>query len=153
MSLALKSLHILGTSLFLGNIIVSAFWKVLADRTGNYSVIRFATRLVNVTDAVFTGLGATLLLITGHILAAKNYGGIISNDWILWSYVLFGMSGAIWIAVLVPIQFKQAQILRLSPSEEIPEKYYRLARLWSFAGVTATLLPLPAIYLMVSKGA
>ena len=31
MSLALKSLHILGASLFLGNIIVSAFWKVLAD--------------------------------------------------------------------------------------------------------------------------
>ena len=116
MSVALKSLHILGASLFLGNIIVSAFWKVLADRTGNYSVIRFATRLVNVTDAVFTGLGATLLLVTGHLLAA-NYGGILSNDWILWSYVLFGVSGAIWIAVLVPIQFKQAHMLRMSPTE------------------------------------
>lgn len=52
MSLTIKSLHILGVSLFLGNIIVSAFWKVLADRTGNYAVIRFATRLVNVTDTV-----------------------------------------------------------------------------------------------------
>lgn len=152
MSVALKSLHILGASLFLGNIIVSAFWKVLADRTGDYSVIRFATRLVNVTDAVFTGLGATLLLVSGHLLAT-NYGGIISNDWILWSYVLFGMSGAIWLAVLVPIQFKQAQILRMSRPGEIPKKYDHLARLWSFAGVIATLLPLPAIYLMVSKGA
>lgn len=152
MSVALKSLHILGASLFLGNIIVSAFWKVLADRTGDYSVIRFATRLVNITDAVFTSLGATLLLVTGHLLAT-NYGGIISNDWILWSYVLFGMSGAIWLAVLVPIQFKQAQILSMSRPGEIPEKYDHLARLWSFAGVIATLLPLPAIYLMVSKGA
>lgn len=151
MSVTLKSLHILGVSLFLGNIIVSAFWKVLADRTGDYSVIRFATRLVNVTDAVFTGLGAALLLVTGHLLAA-NYGGVISNGWILWSYVLFGLSGAIWIAVLVPIQVMQARILRLSPPEKIPEKYYRLARLWSVAGVIATLLPLPAIYLMVSKG-
>ena len=152
MSVALKSLHILGASLFLGNIIVSAFWKVLADRTGNYFVIRFATRLVNVTDTVFTGLSATLLLVTGHLLAG-NYGGILSNDWILWSYVLFGVSGVIWIAVLVPIQFKQAHMLRMSPTEEIPKEYHRLARIWSFAGTLATLFPLPAVYLMVSRGA
>jgi len=151
MSVALKSLHILGACLFLGNIIVSALWKVLADRTGNYSVIRFASRLVNVTDAVFTGLGATLLLVTGHLLA-ENYGGILSNDWIVWSYVLFGASGAIWIAVLLPIQFKQAQMLRTSTTEVIPKAYFRLARIWSIAGILATLLPLPAVYLMVSRG-
>ena len=151
MSLALKSLHILGVSLFLGNIIVSAFWKVLADRTGNYAVVRFATRLVNVTDTVFTGFGATLLLVTGHLLA-QNHGGVLANDWILWSYGLFGVSGAIWIAVLLPIQFKQAKMLRGWGTEEIPKEYYRLARLWSIAGAIATLFPLPAIYLMVAKG-
>ena len=151
MSVALKSLHILGVSLFLGNIIVSALWKVLADRTGNYAVVRFATRLVNVTDTVFTGLGATLLLVTGHLLA-QNHGGVLANDWILWSYGLFGVSGAIWIAVLLPIQFKQANLLRASTSEVIPNAYYRLARVWSFAGAIATLFPLPAIYLMVAKG-
>lgn len=151
MSLALKSLHILGASLFLGNIIVSAFWKVLADRTGNYSVVRFATRLVNLTDTVFTGLGAALLLATGHLLA-RTHGGVLANDWILWSYVLFGVSGAIWIAVLLPIQFKQAKMLRESRTEDIPKEYYRLARLWSIAGALATLFPLPAIYLMVAKG-
>lgn len=151
MSLALKSLHILGASLFLGNIMVSAFWKVLADRTGNYSVVRFATRLVNVTDIVFTGLGVVLLLATGHLLA-QNHGGVLANDWILWSYVLFAVSGAIWIAVLLPIQFKQANLLRASPTEVIPQEYYRWARLWSIAGVLATLFPLPAIYLMVAKG-
>lgn len=152
MSVALKSLHILGASLFLGNIIVSAFWKVLADRTRNYSVIRFATRLVNLTDAIFTGVGATLLLVAGHLLA-ETHGGVLSNDWILWSYVLFGVSGAIWIAVLLPIQFKQAQILRTAPTETVPSEYYRLARMWSVAGVVATLFPLPAVYLMVSRGA
>lgn len=151
MSVALKSLHILGACLFLGNIIVSAFWKVLADRTGNYAVILFATRLVNLTDAVFTGLGATLLLVTGHLLAG-SHGGILANDWILWSYILFGMSGAIWIAVLVPIQLKQAQMLRMSSTQEIPKDYHRLARLWVIAGTLATLFPLPAVYLMVSKG-
>lgn len=150
MSTALKSLHILGASLFLGNIIVSAFWKVAADRTRDPAVMRFATRLVNVTDAVFTGSGAALMLASGHVLATA-YGGIMMNDWMLWSYVLFGISGVIWIALLVPIQFKQAKMLRLSPPGEIPQAYYRLARVWSFAGAIATLLPLPAIYLMVAK--
>lgn len=88
---------------------------------------------------------------TGHLLA-RNHGGVLANDWILWSYGLFGVSGAIWIAVLLPIQFKQAKMLRESGTEEIPKEYYRLARLWSFAGAIATLFPLPAIYLMVAKG-
>jgi uncharacterized membrane protein len=151
MLFTLKSLHVLGVCLFLGNIIVSAFWKVLADRTGNYHVIRFATRLVNVTDMVFTGTGATLLLVAGHMLAG-SYGGIAANDWIVWSYVLFGVSGAIWIAVLVPIQIKQARLLRDVTTSTVPAEYYRLARLWAVSGSIATLFPLPAIYLMVAKG-
>ena len=152
MALILKSLHVFGVCLFIGNIMVSALWKVMADRTGNLAVIRFATRLVNVTDVVFTGLGVTLLLVTGHLLAGY-YGGVLSQAWILWSYVLFGISGAIWLFVLVPIQLKQARLLRTSAQEIIPDEYRRLARIWSLAGTVATLVPLPAIYLMISKGA
>ena len=152
MALILKSLHVFGVCLFIGNIIVSALWKVMADRTGSFPVVRFATRLVNVTDVLFTGLGVTLLLVTGHLLAGY-YGGIVSQAWILWSYVLFGVSGAIWLFVLVPIQLKQARLLRTSLQEIIPDEYHRLARIWSLAGTVATLVPLPAIYLMVSKGA
>ena len=93
----------------------------------------------------------SLLLATGHVLA-QNHGGVLTNDWILWSYGLFGVSGAIWVAVLLPIQFKQAKLLRESTTEIIPQAYYRLARVWSVAGAIATLFPLPAIYLMVAKG-
>jgi hypothetical protein len=42
-----KTLHIVGVSLFIGNIIVSALWKVMADRTGDLAVMRFGARLVN----------------------------------------------------------------------------------------------------------
>lgn len=150
MTITLKSLHILGVSLFIGNIIVSALWKVLADRTDNYAIVRFATRVVNITDMAFTGLGATLLLVTGHLLA-DNYGGVVANEWILWSYVLFGISGAIWIAVLVPIQIKQARMLRPVSAQKLPKEYHRLARIWWVAGTLATLFPLPAIYLMIAK--
>lgn len=151
MYLTLKSLHIVGACLFVGNIIVSAFWKALADRTHSLAVVRFATRLVNVTDAVFTGVGVTLLLVTGHLLA-EHYGGVLAQPWIVWSYVLFAISGVLWLVILVPLQLKQARILRAA-QDAIPREYARLARLWSLTGTIATIVPLPAIYLMVAKGA
>ena len=65
----LKSIHILAVTLFVGNIIVSAFWKALADRTREVGVIRYATRLVILTDVFFTAGGIALLLATGHAMA------------------------------------------------------------------------------------
>ena len=38
----IKLVHIAGAVLLLGNIIVTAWWKVMADRTGNPSIIAFA---------------------------------------------------------------------------------------------------------------
>mgnify|MGYP006910914280 CR=1 FL=1 len=39
-----KSLHLLGVILFMGNIIITGWWKVMADRTGNRSIILFGQR-------------------------------------------------------------------------------------------------------------
>ncbi|MGR8930523.1 MAG: DUF2269 family protein [Gammaproteobacteria bacterium] len=151
MFVTLKSLHVLGACLFIGNIIVSAYWKVLADRTRNFAVISFATRLVNLTDAIFTGLGVMLVLATGHMMA-DHYGGVLAYGWMLWSYVLFAISGLIWLCVLVPVQLKQARLLTSSNTKTISQEYRQLARVWAWAGTIATIAPLPAIYFMVSKG-
>ncbi|HPH07259.1 MAG TPA: DUF2269 family protein, partial [Methylotenera sp.] len=50
----LKTIHILGVVLFLGNIIITGWWKVMADNTKNAQVIAFAQRQVTLTDYVFT---------------------------------------------------------------------------------------------------
>ena len=42
--LLLKSLHVLGVVIFLGNIIVTAVWKALADRTGSPTIAAYAQR-------------------------------------------------------------------------------------------------------------
>jgi hypothetical protein len=39
--LLLKSLHVLGVVIFLGNIIVTAVWKALADRTGSPAIVAY----------------------------------------------------------------------------------------------------------------
>lgn len=147
----LKALHILGVSLFVGNIIVSAFWKVMADRSGTLSVMQFGIKLVNLTDMLFTGLGSTLLIVTGHMMA-KEFGGVMSQEWIVVSYILFALSGILWLVVLIPIQVKQSRLISALPSDApIPESYYRLGKLWSLVGTIAIIVPLPAIFFMVSK--
>lgn len=147
----LKSIHILAVTLFIGNIIVSAFWKALADRTREVGVIRYATRLVILTDVFFTAGGIVLLLATGHAMAPA-YGGVMGASWIRWSYLLLMGSGLIWLLVLLPVQLAQARILKpLALEAEIPKRYWKLAALWTVAGIPATILPLPAIYLMTVK--
>ncbi len=144
-----KTLHLLGACLFIGNIIVSGFWKALADRNDSLEVARFATRLVNLTDGLFTGLGATMLMVGGHAMAGAH-GGIATNPWMLWSYLAFGASGLLWVAVLVPIQIKQARLLRAAHTD-VPPAYTRLARVWGVVGVAATLVTLPPLYWMAAQ--
>jgi uncharacterized membrane protein len=62
---------------------------------------------------------------------------------------LLTFSGLIWLFVLVPIQLKQRALLRAS--DTVGEDYWRLSRIWQAAGALATVLPLPIVYLMVTK--
>jgi uncharacterized membrane protein len=150
--LLLKSVHILGVVLFLGNIIITGWWKIMADRTKNKQIIAFAQRQVTLTDYVFTLGGVLLVLATGignAILHELNY---LSIKWLAWGYWLFIASGVIWVAILLPIQIKQAKMAKqFSEQEPIPEQYWKLGNLWIIFGTLATLLPLANLYWMVFK--
>ena len=72
-------------------------------------------------------------------------GGLdpVHTTWLLWGQGLFIASGLIWVAILIPIQGKQARMARgFAKGEAIPERYWRLGRQWAIWGTVATLLPL-----------
>ena len=148
----LKAIHVLGAILFVGNLLVTAVWKMLADRTRNGRVIAFAQRLVSVTDVAFTGVGAVIVLLTG-LLMIIPYGIELWNiPWLMWGLGLFVVSALLWVMVLVPVQIKQAQLARgFSEGGAISDDYWRLARLWAIVGTVATLLPVVNVFLMVYK--
>ena len=145
----IKVIHLVCAALFLGNVIVSGVWALLAERTRNHAIIQFSNRLVLITDGLFTLTGALGVVWTGHSMADLFHGGE-GHPWIQWSYGLLGFSGLIWLFVLLPIQLKQRALLRAS--DTVCEKYWRLSRVWQTAGA-ATVLPLPIVYLMVNKTA
>jgi uncharacterized membrane protein len=146
------SLHILGVVLFLGNIIVTAVWKTLADRTKNPPVVAYAQRLVTIADIAFTATGAVLIIVAGQVMA-REFGGVFSGpSWLLWGWSLFIASGVIWLAILVPIEVMQERLARgFRNAAAIPDRYWRLSRLWAVFGAIATLLPLFNLYLMIFK--
>jgi uncharacterized membrane protein len=148
MAANLKLIHLICACLFVGNVIVSGIWALLAERTRNHAIIQFSNRMVLITDVLFTLLGSLGIVWSGHGMA-QNYGGGEGHPWIQWSYLLLSFSGAIWLFLLVPIQLKQRALLK--KSDTVCADYWRLSRIWKLAGAIATLVPLPIIYFMVTK--
>lgn len=147
----LKVAHIFGAMLFLGNIIVSAVWKLMANRTREPVVVAFGQRLISITDYVFTVTGAAILVVTGHFMAAR-FGPIAEIDWIRWGWYLLIGSGAIWVFILIPLQIVQSRMAeQFSQGGAIPARYWTLGRIWGAFGIIATLLPMANLYIMVAK--
>lgn len=152
--LLLKSLHILGVVLFLGNIVVTGWWKTMADRTRAPAIVAFAQRQVTLTDYVFTAGGAALLLAGGIGNAMVHGIDYLTVRWTAWGYWLFVASGIIWLLVLIPVQRKQARLARqFARGSAIPLEYWRLGRIWTVSGTLATVIPLAALFVMVFKPA
>ena len=150
--LVLKSAHIFGVILLLGNLIVTAWWKLMANRTKNPSIIAFAQRQVTLTDFVFTAPGALLAILAGDSMAYNFIGDSWSIEWLTWGRSLFIASGIIWISILIPTQIKQARLARnFANSKSIPDEYWKLSTRWNIFGTIAVVLPLINIYWMVFK--
>jgi len=149
----LKTIHILGVVLFLGNIIITGWWKVMADNTKNAQVIAFAQRQVTLTDYVFTAGGAAILLLAGFANVGIHQMSF-SAKWLSQGLWMFVLSGIIWLVVLIPTQVKQAKMAReFSQSNVIPETYWKLCTRWNIYGAIAVLLPLINLYWMTFKPA
>lgn len=150
--LIFKFLHVLGIVLLVGNVTVTAVWKVFADRTREPRTVAFAQRLVTGTDWAFTGTGIVLTIIGGYGMLLVAGIGLADSDWLLWGQILFVASGSVWAFVLLPIQIRQARMARAFANEGVvPDEYWRLARGWIIWGVAATVPLVGALYLMIMK--
>jgi uncharacterized membrane protein len=125
---AFKVVHLFGVVLFLGNIIVTAVWKVMADDTGDPRIIAYAQRLVSLTDWIFTAGGVVLILAGAYGMAAVAGFDLHGTTWLVWGQALFAVSGLIWVFILIPTQIAQARQARVfANGSSIPASYWRTA--------------------------
>jgi uncharacterized membrane protein len=148
----LLALHILGAIIFVGNIITAAFWKVRADRSGNLESIALSTRAVLLADYAFTTPGILLVLGTGIAMAGMTGWERFQEPWLATSFILFVITGLIWVAALLPLQMRMARLARESAAQgRLDPAYQRTSKRWAILGGIATTLPIIILFLMVLK--
>ena len=148
-------LHIAAAVVFLGNIIVTAAWMLMAERTRSMDVIHFSAKAVIRADFLFTLPGVLLILINGFVMVYVGWGGweaFSKITWITVALALFTASGVIWVGVLIPVQDRMARFSDPSDyPDSPPSQFYSAIRNWYIWGGLAIALPLCSLYLMVNK--
>lgn len=149
--LLLKALHVISVVLFLGNIITGVFWKAHADRLGDLRARAQALDGIIKSDRIFTTPNVFVIVLTGVGTALVGHLSILGTPWILWSIILFGVSGAAF-GIVAPTQKKLLANVQAGIAGNWDEAAYAaLSRRWNLAGAVATGAPLIAVLLMVTK--
>jgi len=148
--LILVLVHVITVIIFLGNITTTPFWKANAEKKKDRLMILNAWKGIIKADRLFTMPGVVLLLIFG--IGGALHGGfnLISTGWIFWSIILYVISGAAFMAKVVPIQ-KKIVVLAKDESVFSWEAYHKLAKQWDIWSSVATISPWIAVILMVIK--
>ena len=148
-------LHIAGAVVFLGNIIVTGVWMLLAERTRSIPVIHFSAKAVIRADFLFTLPGVLLLVMNGLVMVVARWGGwdaFHQVSWITIALALFIASGVIWLGILIPVQHRMAVFSDpLDYPDAPPSQFFSAIHRWYFWGGLAIALPLCSLYLMVHK--
>lgn len=155
MYLWLKLIHVLAVVMFLGNVATGVFWHRHALATRDARLIAHAMDGVIRSDRLFTMPGVLLIIASGVFAAIQGGFPILGTGWILWTLVLFGISGAVFGMRLAPLQrrmLKHAQAGAASGAFDFVG-YHRLSRQWDLWGAVATGTPLVGLALMVLKPA
>ncbi len=149
-----KFLHIAGVVLLIGNVTITAFWKVFADRTKNPSLVAHAQKAVITADFLFTLPGIVLIIAGGYGMVYEAGLDPFGAPWLVWGQILFLAAGVVWLGILVPAQIRQARAARAFAADggTIPASYLRDGRLWLIWGIIATVPLVAATYVMVWKG-
>ncbi len=149
---AAKFIHILGIILLLGNVTATAIWKFFADRSRDPKIVRFAQRLITLTDWSLTSWGVMLTMVGGYGAAAIGHFDVLSDRWLVVPQGLFLLSGVMWLGILVPLQVRMSRMARQFQSGGvIPQAYTRASQAWFVLGIGTTVPLVAAAWVMVTK--
>ncbi len=151
--LVLKYLHILSMVVLFGTGLGTAWYKWMADRTGNVSHIAIMNRQVVLADWLFTTPAVIFQPVSGIWLALLlNYSLLI--PWLAISVGLYVLAGVCWLPV-VWLQMRMRDLATQADDNghELPPLYWKYARTWFWLGVPAFAAMLAVVFLMVFKSA
>jgi len=147
----LIALHIISVVLLLGVGGGSAFYKFMADRSGNLEVIVHTNKMVVVADWLFTTPSVVAQPITG-VMLVNLLGYSFDEWWLLLCVNLYVVSIVLWlVAVYLQIKMKNMALKAQKENRDLEKYYFTLVRTWSVLGVFSALLMGSIFYLMIYK--
>lgn len=149
----LKVAHVVGATVLLGTGAGIAFFMLMAHRTCDPALIAHTARIVVLADTLFTASAAILQPMTGAALAHLA-GYPLFSGWIGLSLVLYVVTGLCWLPVVwIQIRLRDLALQAAATSMPLPERYFRLFKLWFVLGIPAFTAVLGIVWLMVVKPA
>jgi uncharacterized membrane protein len=141
----LKTAHVLGAILFVGNVIVTGIWSAIFFRARASHDFTRAAHAIVITDWAFTVGGGALLTTSGVWLALQRGLPLWGTVWIRQALIALALSTLLWLVVLVPAQ---RAMLRLTHDDAALTAAYTR---WNITGWLATVPLVYAVWCMVAK--
>jgi uncharacterized membrane protein len=151
----MKLLHIVAVIAFLGNIATGLFWHIHAARTRDSRLLAHTVDGIIRSDRLFTIPGVVVIIATGIISAIVGGFPLLRTGWILWTLVLFTLSGLIFMAFVTPLQRQMLAMAQAGSGTGGFDYagYAMVAKRWEIWGAAALLTPAAGLVLMVLKPA
>src|SRR5688572_5784558 len=108
----LKLFHVIAVIVFLGNIFTGLFWMRLAVKTKDVRIIHHSIKGLILSDRYFTIPGVIFVTAAGIFAAVVGNLPLLRTGWIMWSLIMFSISGILFGWKLVPLQRKLSKMTR-----------------------------------------
>ena len=146
-----KWIHVLSATILFGLGMGTAFYMLMAWRSGRPVLAAGIGRLVVRADWIFTGTSGVVQPVSGIALILLA-GWDPWSGWLVATYLLYALAFACWVPVVV----LQIRATRLAEQAEaagtpLPEAYHRAMRLWFTLGWPAFIALMAVFLLMVGK--
>ncbi len=146
--LTMKFLHILGVSMFIGNMLVTALLKGLIEANKTPNLVAFGQKFITITDILFFGLSTVLITVSGIYMNPD----FINTHYLEWAFYLYVTLGLIWIFFFIPIQTKQSKLAKEFKNKSVvPPLYWKLEQYWKIGGIISIIITFIILYLMIIK--
>jgi uncharacterized membrane protein len=148
---ALKFLHVIGASVLLGTGAGIAFFMLMAHLSGKPAVIAGVARIVVTADFIFTAAAVVVQPITG-VLLSHTVGYSLLDGWIVWSIILYVVTGAFWLPVVwMQMRMRDLALLAVAENAPLPPAYHRLFWWWFAFGFPAFAAVVAIFWLMIAR--
>jgi uncharacterized membrane protein len=147
----LKFLHIIGAAVLLGTGAGIAFFMLMAHLGKSPAVIAGVSGIVVIADFIFTATAVVAQPVTG-VLLARTVGYSLSEGWIVWSIILYLITGGFWLPVVwMQMRMRDLAAQAVKDGSPLPPAYHSLFWLWFAFGFPAFAAVIAIFWLMIVR--